>query len=68
LSYQKFSIRRKIKEDDPDLVAKINTLEAEFGAIKKYKDEIRDASVAGGWGNNAAQLANNVVYFQDQDW
>lgn len=41
LSYQKFAIRRKLKEDDPDLVAKITNLEVEMKGLKnEIKQEI----------------------------
>lgn len=35
LSYQKFAVRRKIQEDDPDLVAKITELQEDLTAFKK---------------------------------
>lgn len=38
IGYQKYFMRQKLKEDDPNLVAKINNIEAELQSIKKYKD------------------------------
>lgn len=35
LSYQKFAVRRKLQEDDPDLVAKITELQEDLTAFKK---------------------------------
>lgn len=35
LSYQKFAVRRKLQEDDPDLIAKITELQEEFNVFKK---------------------------------
>jgi len=35
LSYQKFAVRRKIQEDDPDLVSKITELQEDLNAFKK---------------------------------
>ena len=35
LSYQTFAIRRKLKEDDPDLVSKITNLEVQFDHLMK---------------------------------
>jgi hypothetical protein len=44
LSYQKFAIRRKLKEDDPDLVTKITNLEVEMKDLKtELKNEIKQA-------------------------
>lgn len=44
LSYQTFVIRRKIKEDDPDLVTKITTLEEEFKALRDKEEKKKPSS------------------------
>ena len=40
LGYQKFAIKRQIKQDDPDLVSKITTLQEEVRGIQKLKDSL----------------------------
>ena len=45
LSYQTFAIRRKLKEDDPDLVSKITNLEVQFDHfVKEHKKKKRSRS------------------------
>lgn len=64
LSYIKFSIRRKLKEDDPDLVGKITTLEAEFHEFKKLEHAEKKQKV--GEEENVENVVRNKIYFQDQ--
>ena len=40
LGTQKFAIKRQIKQDDPDLVSKITTLQEEVRGIQKLKDSL----------------------------
>jgi hypothetical protein len=55
LSYQKFSIRRKLKEDDPDLVGQITTLQEEFRTLKQQPRPLPDVVVPN----------DEVLYFED---
>ena len=43
LSYQKFAIRRRIQENDPDLASKVTTLQEEIRAVKKYSESLKES-------------------------
>lgn len=40
LGYQKFAVRRSIKPDDPDLAAKVTTLQEQLHGIAKLKESV----------------------------